>query len=156
MGVFCIRSTASRNKALNTVQRIIRHTPSSCNAVAGHVLASSNTPDSSCYSRFSSSSFIPSLGSGQPHFFPLFVRKEEIFQLSKWTKMLCEDFLTSSDPIASLHFSQSREKILQLPVEQNTLHFETRYMKNLLAVSELFARAEFCFHVYATIVRNET
>jgi len=63
-------------------------------------------------------------------------------------------FSTSSDRTASLHFSKSREKSLQLPAEQNILHFETRYMKNLPALSELFARAEYCFRVYATVVRK--
>lgn len=98
-------------KQLAELRAISFRTTSTSSAVVGHVPAGKNSPESSCYSRFCSTVIF---------FFPFFSLLTGKRMWKKWTKTSCEDFLTFSDPIASLHFSKSREKACSS--QQNKTH----------------------------------
>lgn len=128
-------------KQLAELRAISFRTTSTSSAVVGHVPAGKNSPESSCYSRFCSTViffFLSSLSSQERE-----CERNE-------PKHPVRIFSPSLTPL-HLHFSKSREKSLQQPAEQNTLHFQTRYMKNLLVLSDLSTRIKYCFCVYATV-----
>lgn len=113
-----MRSISLKEQSSSHSEENHRHIPGSCSAVAGQALASNNNPESSHYSRFSGSPLFPLLA--VPHllfcfallFLLSFPHKEggKYFREIKEPRTPYEDFLTTSDPTASLHFSTCREK----------------------------------------------